>query len=743
MARARKTITPDPYAKPIAKVLPPEKSLPGHLKQFQSPIRAEFDLVSPYGAAGDQPKAIEELTEGFKRGEQFQTLLGVTGSGKTFTMANVIKNVGKPTLILTHNKTLAAQLYQEFKAFFPHNAVEYFVSYYDYYQPEAYIVHTDTYIEKDASINDEIDKLRLRATANLLTRRDVIIVASVSCIYGLGSPSEYFDLMVRLKKGETWDRDRILHDLVRIQYTRNDYSLERGSFRCHGDVIEIHPSYDEEGLRIELFGDEIDRLCRFNIITGEVTKELDEMTIAPAKHFVTKEEGRAGILQRMQMELNERLAELDKEGKVLESARLSSRTRYDMEMLRETGICSGIENYSRIIEDRAPGTRPFTLIDYFGDDWMLMVDESHVSIPQVGGMAEGDKSRKTSLVQYGFRLPCALDNRPMNFAEFEYMYPKQVLFVSATPGDYELEKTGGVVTEQINRPTGLLDPKIEMFPIKGQMDVLLYRIEEVVKAGDRVLVTTLTKKMAQDLTDYFVEAGVRAKYLHSDIKTLERHELIKGLRTGEFDVLVGINLLREGLDLPEVSMVAILDADKEGFLRNYRSLIQTMGRASRNVNGTVLLFADNMTDSLEKAISETARRRAVQEEFNKEHGITPKSVTRKLEDDLVINDPLADLWKGDKKPDAIEDDYDDTGIRPMEPLQPSSKTKKKASRYSKRADSVILSGACSAKSKNPDPQSNSTQAKIEDLERQMKAAAARLDFEEAARLRDIIRGMQD
>ena len=743
MARARKTITPDPYAKPIAKVLPPEKSLPGHLKQFQSPIRAEFDLVSPYGAAGDQPKAIEELTEGFKRGEQFQALLGVTGSGKTFTMANVIKNVGKPTLILTHNKTLAAQLYQEFKAFFPHNAVEYFVSYYDYYQPEAYIVHTDTYIEKDASINDEIDKLRLRATANLLTRRDVIIVASVSCIYGLGSPSEYFDLMVRLKKGETWDRDRILHDLVRIQYTRNDYSLERGSFRCHGDVIEIHPSYDEEGLRIELFGDEIDRLCRFNIITGEVTKELDEMTIAPAKHFVTKEEGRAGILQRMQMELTERLAELDKEGKVLESARLSSRTRYDMEMLRETGICSGIENYSRIIEDRAPGTRPFTLIDYFGDDWMLMVDESHVSIPQVGGMAEGDKSRKTSLVQYGFRLPCALDNRPMNFAEFEYMYPKQVLFVSATPGDYELEKTGGVVTEQINRPTGLLDPKIEMFPIKGQMDVLLYRIEEVVKAGDRVLVTTLTKKMAQDLTDYFVEAGVRAKYLHSDIKTLERHELIKGLRTGEFDVLVGINLLREGLDLPEVSMVAILDADKEGFLRNYRSLIQTMGRASRNVNGTVLLFADNMTDSLEKAISETARRRAVQEEFNKEHGITPKSVTRKLEDDLVINDPLADLWKGDKKPDAIEDDYDDTGIRPMEPLQPSSKTRRSGARYSKRADSVILNGARSAKSKNPDPQSNSTQANLEDLERQMKEAAARLDFEEAARLRDIIRGMQD
>ena len=747
MARARKTITPDPYAKPVAKPLPPEKSLPGHLKQFQSPTRANFELVSPYGAAGDQPKAIEELTEGFKLGEQFQTLLGVTGSGKTFTMANVIKNVGKPTLILTHNKTLAAQLYQEFKAFFPHNAVEYFVSYYDYFQPEAYIPHTDTFIEKDASINDEIDKLRLRATANLLTRRDVIIVASVSCIYGLGSPSEYFDLMVRIRKGDIYDRDKILHDLVRIQYTRNDFSLERGSFRVHGDVIEIHPSYDEEGLRIELFGDEVDRLVRFNIITGEVTQELDEMTIAPAKHFVTKEEGRAGILQRMQVELTERLAELDKEGKVLESARLSSRTRYDMEMIRETGMCSGIENYSRIIEDRAPGTRPFTLIDYFGDDWLLMVDESHVSIPQVGGMAEGDKSRKTTLVQYGFRLPCALDNRPMNFAEFEYMYPKQVLFVSATPGDYELKKTGGVVTEQINRPTGLLDPKIEMFPIKGQMDVLLYRIEEVVKNGDRVLVTTLTKKMAQDLTDFFVEAGIRARYLHSDIKTLERHELIRGLRTGEFDVLVGINLLREGLDLPEVSMVAILDADKEGFLRNYRSLIQTMGRTSRNVNGTVLLFADNMTDSLEKAVTETARRRSVQEEFNKEHGITPKSVTRKLEDDLRINDPLGDIGDDDnvilsETEWSEETSPENLGIRPMEPLQPSSKTKKKASRYSKRADSVILSGARSAKSKNPDPQSNSSQAKIEDLERQMKEAAARLDFEEAARLRDIIRGMK-
>lgn len=731
MARARKTITPDPYAKPIAKVLSPEQSLPGRLRQFQAPTRANFELVSQYGAAGDQPKAIEQITEGFKQGDQFQTLLGVTGSGKTFTMANVIKNVGKPTLILTHNKTLAAQLYQEFKAFFPKNAVEYFVSYYDYFQPEAYIPHTDTFIEKDASINDEIDKLRLRATANLLTRRDVIIIASVSCIYGLGSPAEYFDLMVRIKKGDIKDRDDLLHELVRIQYTRNDFSLERGTFRCHGDVIEIHPSYDEDGMRIELFGDEVDRLVRFNIITGEVLQELEEMTIAPAKHFVTKEEGRAGILQRMQLQLTERLAELDKEGKVLESARLSSRTRYDMEMIRETGMCSGIENYSALIENRGPGTRPFTLIDYFGDDWLLMVDESHVSIPQVGGMAEGDKSRKTTLVNYGFRLPCALDNRPMNFKEFEFMYPKQVLFVSATPGDYELEKTGGVVAEQINRPTGLLDPKIEMFPIQGQMDVLLYRIEETVKNGDRVLVTTLTKKMAQDLTDYFVEAGIKAKYLHSDIKTLERHDLIKGLRTGEFDVLVGINLLREGLDLPEVSMVAILDADKEGFLRNYRSLIQTMGRASRNVNGTVLLFADNMTDSLQKAIDETVRRRTLQEEFNKEHGITPKSVSRKLEGDLVINDPLMDLWRGDKTPKAAEDpdfdaDYgfgdanDDNGDVPLFTGAPLGKPKKTPGRKSS-AKSAKLS--------------------IEELEKQMKAAAAKLDFEEAARLRDLIRDM--
>lgn len=688
MARARKTISPDPFQKNLLKVLPPEKSRPGILPEFLENTRAEFDLKCDYAPAGDQPHAIQEITDGFlKRKERFQSLLGVTGSGKTFTMANVIKNIGKPTLILTHNKTLAAQLYQEFKSFFPNNAVEYFVSYYDYYQPEAYIVHTDTFIEKDAAINDEIDKLRLRATSNLLTRRDTIIVASVSCIYGLGSPREYFDLMVRIKKDEERDRDEILRSLVHIQYERNDFALERGTFRVRGDIIEVYPSYDDFGLRIEMWGDSIERLCRFNLITGETIKELSEMCIAPAKHFVTREDSRKRIIQDMQNELTLRVDQLEKEGKVLEAARLSSRTRYDMEMIRETGICSGIENYSRIIEERAPGTRPFTLIDYFGKDWLLMIDESHVSIPQVGGMAEGDKSRKTTLVEYGFRLPCALDNRPMNFPEFEMMYPEQVLFVSATPGDYELKQTFGSVVEQINRPTGLLDPEIEVHPIEGQMDVLIKQIENVVQQGNRVLVTTLTKKMSQDLTDYLVEVGIRARYLHSEIKTFERHALIRGLRLGEFDVLVGINLLREGLDLPEVSLVAILDADKEGFLRNYRSLIQTMGRASRNVSGKVLLFADTMTESMEKAITETLRRRELQKAFNAEHGIVPKSVTRKVEEQLEIQDPLAEV----------------TGRNQVKNI-PTQEEKS-----------------------------------IEELEAEMKAAAARLDFEEAARLRDILR----
>ena len=713
MARARKSIRPDPYQKPFIKKLSPEQSKPGILPQFLEPTRANFDLHSAYAAAGDQPAAIRALSENFEHGERFQCLLGVTGSGKTFTMANVIKNVGKPTLVLTHNKTLAAQLYQEFKTFFPNNAVEYFVSYYDYYQPEAYIVHTDTYIEKDASINDEIDKLRLRATSNLLTRRDTIIVASVSCIYGLGSPREYFDLMVRLKVGETMERDVILMQLVHIQYQRNDFALERGSFRVRGDVIEIYPSYDDVGIRIELFGDEIDRICRFDLVTGEVKEELKDVRIAPAKHFVTREDSREKIAQNIQLELNERLEELTKEeaafrksgntseadARVLARARLESRTHYDMEMIRATGICSGIENYSRIVEERMPGTRPFTLLDYFGDDWLLMIDESHVSVPQIGGMSEGDKARKTNLVQYGFRLPCALDNRPMNFQEFEAAYPQQVLFVSATPGEYELEKTGGAIVEQINRPTGILDPQIEMYPVKGQMDVLLKRISEVTAKNERVLVTTLTKKMAQDLTDFLISVGIKARYLHSDIKTLERHKLLQGLRKGDFDVLVGINLLREGLDLPEVSLVAILDADKEGFLRNYRSLIQTMGRASRNVHGTVILFADVMTDSLDKALAETHRRRALQEEFNAEHGIVPKSVSRKLDDDLEVADPLGDIMNKGKKPKR--------GKKPTQNLPPEA----------------------------DDPDMD---ASVEELEAKMKAAAARLDFEEAARLRDII-----
>ena len=694
MARARKTISSDPFQKQILKKLSPEESRPGELKEFMPSSRAEFDLVSSYSPAGDQPLAIDEITRTFSAEERFQCLLGVTGSGKTFTMANVIKNVGKPTLILTHNKTLAAQLYQEFKAFFPNNAVEYFVSYYDYYQPEAYIVHSDTFIEKDASINDEIDKLRLRATANLLTRRDVIIVASVSCIYGLGSPGEYFDFMIRLQVGDVIERDEILRKLVHIQYERNDMALDRGRFRVRGDVIEIYPSYDDVGIRIELWGDTIDRLSRFHLVTGEVLTELQEINVAPAKHFVTREDSRLSIVQNIEKELTERLEVLEREGKVLEAARLASRTRYDMEMIRETGVCSGIENYSRIIEERAPGTRPFTLIDYFGKDWLMMIDESHVSIPQVGGMFEGDKSRKTTLVEYGFRLPCAIDNRPMSFDEFEYMYPPSVLFVSATPGDYELRKTGGVVVEQINRPTGLLDPQIEVFPVKGQMDVLIDRMTQVIQKNERVLITTLTKKMAQDLTDYLTEMNIRARYLHSEIKTLERAQIIRGLRLGEFDVLVGINLLREGLDLPEVSLVAILDADKEGFLRNFRSLIQTMGRASRHLNGTVLLFADVMTDSLKKAIAETKRRRQTQEAFNTLHGITPKSVTRRLENQLEMQDPLTSLF-GDEK--------------------------------LKEGDSSDLEAT---------PESL---ASIEELEAQMKAAAALLDFEEAARIRDIIR----
>jgi excinuclease ABC subunit B len=682
-------------AKLTIKHLTPEQSRPGVLNIRPPAEPAPFLMKSEYSPAGDQPEAIEAITKAFKGGEKFQVLLGVTGSGKTFTMANVIKNLEKPTLILTHNKTLAAQLYQEFKTFFPENAVEYFVSYYDYYQPEAYIVVSDTFIAKDAAINEEIDKLRLRATKNLLTRRDTIIVASVSCIYGLGSPAEYFELMTHLKVGEKRDRDNILRSLVAIQYDRNDYALERGTFRVRGDRIDIYPSYDDIGFRVELFGDTIEKLSWFHLVSGETIKSVKEIIVAPAKHFVTREESRIRITEQIQRELSRRLFELNEEGKDLEAARLGSRVRYDVELIRETGICPGIENYSRIIENRMPGTRPYTLWDYFGKDWLLIIDESHASVPQVGGMCEGDKARKTTLVDYGWRLPCALDNRPMNFAEFEHEFPPNVLFVSATPADYELKKTEGSIVEQINRPTGLLDPKVDVKPIEGQMDDLLIRIEETIAEGNRTLITTLTKKMAQDLTDYLLGKKIKARYLHSDIKTLDRHGIIQELRMGKFDVLVGINLLREGLDLPEVALVAILDADKEGFLRNYKSLIQTMGRASRNVNGKVILYADKITESMKKAISETRRRREKQIDFNEKHNITPKNARRKLEDLLEIRDPL-ETFRGKKKKGTHD--------------------KKIA------IDSQI-------------PDSSS----IEELELAMKEAAARLDFEEAARLRDLMR----
>ncbi|MDR2579827.1 MAG: excinuclease ABC subunit UvrB [Fibromonadaceae bacterium] len=683
---------PDPLVKLKVIPLPPERSTAGNLNICPPSTQTPFLLKSSYAPAGDQPDAIKEITAAFKNGKKFQVLLGVTGSGKTFTMANVIKNLEKPTLILTHNKTLAAQLYQEFKAFFPENAVEYFVSYYDYYQPEAYIVASDTFIDKDASINDEIDKLRLRATKNLLTRRDTIIIASVSCIYGLGSPAEYFELMVRLKVGEERERDDILRDLVAIQYDRNDYALERGTFRVRGDRIDVYPSYDDTGLRIELYGDTIEKLSWFHLVTGDTIKSVDEIIVAPAKHFVTKEEGRLRITEQIQRELDRRLIDLQAEGKVLEANRLNSRVRYDLELIRETGICPGIENYSRIIEGRKPGTRPYTLWDYFGKDWFLIVDESHVSIPQVGGMCEGDRSRKTTLVDYGWRLPCAIDNRPMNFAEFEHEMPPSVLFVSATPADYEFKKTGGRIVEQINRPTGLLDPEVEVMPIEGQMEDLLARIKKTISNGDRILVTTLTKKMAQDLTDYLMERKVKTRYLHSDIRTLDRHDIIRELRMGKFNVLVGINLLREGLDLPEVALVAILDADKEGFLRNYRGLIQTMGRASRNVLGRVVLYADRITDSMKKAIEETRRRRERQIVFNRISNIVPRSVHRKLEDALEIQDPLAEV-RGKK------------GVRGRKSIDG-----RELEEYS-----------------------------IEELDKAMKAAAAKLDFEEAARLRDLIR----
>ncbi|TGL63617.1 excinuclease ABC subunit UvrB [Leptospira sarikeiensis] len=589
-----------------------------------------FKIHSNYNAAGDQVQAIEKIANAFHSGEEKVTLVGVTGSGKTFTMAQVIANLGLPTLVLSHNKTLAAQLFREFKEFFPENAVEYFVSYYDYYQPEAYVPTSDTFIEKDMSMNEEIDKLRLRATSSLLERDDVVIVSSVSCIYGLGSPEEYVNSVVALQKGDIIDRDQVIRKLLHIQYNRNDTDFSRGNFRVRGDSIEVYPAYHTDAFRIEFFGDEVDSISRIHPVTAQVLAKQEKCYIYPAKHFIMSAPLVKDAIKRIKDEMAEQEIKFTKENKFLEAQRIVSRTNYDMEMLQEMGYCNGIENYSRHLTGRKEGERPACLIDYFRGDFLLIVDESHVTIPQVGGMYAGDKARKQTLVDFGFRLPSALDNRPLNFAEFESLTPK-TLYVSATPAEYELEKSK-IAVEQIIRPTGLLDPNVEVRPTKNQVEDLLVEIRKRIDLGERVLVTTLTKKMSEDLTDYYKELGIKVSYLHSEIETLERVEIIRDLRKGIYDVLVGINLLREGLDIPEVSMVAILDADKEGFLRNYKSLIQTIGRAARNINGTAVLYADKMTDSMKRAIDETKRRRTIQEEHNQKYRISPQTIKKQIGD---------------------------------------------------------------------------------------------------------------
>jgi excinuclease ABC subunit B len=646
----------------------------------------EFKVEAPFKPSGDQPAAIEAIAKGIERGDRAQTLLGVTGSGKTATMAWAIERARKPTLVLSHNKTLAAQLCGEFKEFFPNDAVEYFVSYFDYYQPEAYIASSDTYIEKDSSINEEIERLRHSATQSLLTRRDTIIVASVSCIFGLGSPSDYIEMSLNLRRGQDYDRDKLLRKLVDMQYTRNDLAMVRGTFRVRGDVLEFVAVDDEIITRLDFFGDQIDHITRVNQVTGEMLDDLSELTVFPAKHFITPEEKLKRAVGSIEAELEERLAYFNREGKLLEAQRLELRTRNDIEMLRELGYCNGIENYSRHLTGRAPGQTPFCLLDFFPDDWLLVVDESHVTLPQVHGMYQGDRTRKEALVEYGFRLPSAIDNRPLTFEEFE-KHINQVVYVSATPGEYERKRSTQVV-EQIIRPTGLVDPKIEVRPTKGQVDDLMEEVRKRAQSGERVLVTTLTKKMAEDLTDYLIEMGVRARYLHSENDTLERISILRDLRLGEFDCLVGINLLREGLDLPEVSLVAILDADKEGYLRSETSLIQTIGRAARHVSGTVLMYADNVTQSMERAINETERRRERQIAYNVEHNIDPKSILK------AVRDILSSVGASDE-----------TRARA-------------AGRQLKEVPRDVLL------------------ATIEKLEKEMRAAAGRLEFEKAAALRD-------